>query len=164
VKIIKNFLDKEIFLKCKEALFGELPWYYRGELVDNKKNHYYFTHSFARHNLITSPVYENIIIPFIKRLKMSYIFEIRANLALKTDQQIFSGFHVDTNKSSTTAIFYLNNNNGYTMVGEEEKVEAEANKMLIFDSQTQHGGMTQTDTKRRIVINFNYTPYENIEQ
>ena len=163
-KTIKNFLDKKTFLKCQEILFGELPWFYRGELVEDKKNNFYFTHSFMKEQQVTSPAYDHIIKPFVERLRMKYIFEIRANLILKTDKEIFSGFHVDTDKSSTTAIFYVNNNNGHTILDKKKKIKIKptANKLLIFNNELPHGVMAQTNTKRRIIINFNYTPHELI--
>ena len=50
----------------------------------------------------------------------------------------------------------MNNNNGYTLLGEKEKIkiESEANKLVIFNSQIKHCGVSQTDTDRRVVINF----------
>ena len=31
-----------------------------------------------------------------------------------------------------------------------------ANRMVIYDSEVDHDGITCTDEKRRVVINFNY--------
>ena len=32
----------------------------------------------------------------------------------------------------------------------------EANRMVIFDSNLEHQGVTCTDEKRRVIVNFNY--------
>ena len=36
------------------------------------------------------------------------------------------------------------------------KVDSKENRMLIFNSQIKHRQLTQTDTKERMVINYNY--------
>ena len=67
-------------------------------------------------------------------------------------------FHCDRKYDCTTAILYMNTNNGYTLLGEKEKIKikSEENTMLIFNSQIKHCAVSQTDTERRVVINFNY--------
>ena len=81
---------------------------------------------------------------------------------MKTKTKTFSGFHIDIEespiKTKKTAIFYLNNNNGYTLLDPKKKIKikSKANQMLTFDSDVKHGAVLQTDKKRRIVINFNY--------
>ena len=57
----------------------------------------------------------------------------------------------------TTATYYLNTNNGYTELKTGEKVESVENRMLVFDSNIEHQGVTCTDEKRRVLINFNYS-------
>ena len=50
----------------------------------------------------------------------------------------------------------LNTCNGYTKFKKSGKVKSVANRMVIFDSNLEHQGVTCTDKKRRVVINFNY--------
>jgi len=65
--------------------------------------------------------------------------------------------HVDYN-DVTTAIFYINTNNGWTNFKNGDKVESVENRLVIFDSNLEHEGVTCTDEIRRLVINFNYVP------
>jgi hypothetical protein len=67
-------------------------------------------------------------------------------------------WHVDRPFQCKTAILYLNNCNGYTLLKTNPitKIESIENRMLLFDSKIQHKAISQTDSKRRIVINFNY--------
>ena len=53
------------------------------------------------------------------------------------------------------AIYYVNNNNGYTMF-DDQKVESKENRLYFFDANTNHVGTNSTDCKNRMVINFNY--------
>ena len=56
----------------------------------------------------------------------------------------------------TTAILYLNTNNGYTEFKSGDKVKSVSNRVVVFDSNLKHRTVTCTDQKTRIVINFNY--------
>jgi len=42
------------------------------------------------------------------------------------------------------------------MLKNKIKIKTEENKLLIIDTKTSHAAVSQTDTDRRIVINFNY--------
>ena len=56
----------------------------------------------------------------------------------------------------TTAIYYLNTNNGFTKFENGDKVNSVANRMVIFDSNLKHTGTSCTDAHARMLINFNY--------
>jgi hypothetical protein len=62
-----------------------------------------------------------------------------------------------------TAVFYLNTNNGYTYFENNEKVLSTENTFVEFDSHIMHGGTTCTDQLKRMMINFNYIPKNNLE-
>ena len=55
-----------------------------------------------------------------------------------------------------TSIFYLNTNNGWTQFKKGGKVKCVENRLVTFDSNLEHAGVTCTDQKRKVVINFNY--------
>ena len=55
-----------------------------------------------------------------------------------------------------TAILYINTNNGWTRFKKGARVKSIANRIVIFDSNLEHSGVTCTDEKRRVVMNFNY--------
>ena len=59
-------------------------------------------------------------------------------------------------KQWTTAIFYINTNNGYTEFEDGTRVESVANRIVNFPANLKHRGTRCTDQKIRIVINFNY--------
>ena len=56
----------------------------------------------------------------------------------------------------TTAIYYLNTNNGYTKFKKGGKVKSVENRMVVFDSTFEHAAVTSTNVDRRLVVNFNY--------
>jgi Rps23 Pro-64 3,4-dihydroxylase Tpa1-like proline 4-hydroxylase len=77
---------------------------------------------------------------------------------MSTSKPYLYGFHTDTNCSNaTTGIFYLNTNNGYTTFGENEKIDSVENRLIFFNSQIKHSGISSTEEKYRCLINLNYT-------
>ena len=65
------------------------------------------------------------------------------------------------NLGQTTAIYYLNSNNGSTVFKDSgDKVESVANRLIVFDGSIEHAGTSCTDDSRRVVLNINYIPSE----
>ena len=67
-----------------------------------------------------------------------------------------SGYHIDVSLPGNTSILYINTNNGYTQFKNGDKVKSVANRMVTFDSQKLHSGISCTNQKMRVVLNFNY--------
>ena len=83
------------------------------------------------------------------------LMRIKANLNVATKEYLTRELHTDFNVPCTTAIAYMNTNNGYTLFEDGTKVESKENRVVIFDSSLRHAGIP-TDKKRRVVINFNF--------
>ena len=100
--------------------------------------------------------YYHLVQPFEKLGRM---YRIKANLRTRTLFHRRSYYHIDGVQGATrTSIFYMNTCNGYTKFERGPKVKTVANRMVIFDSNLRHAAFSQTDEKKRIVINFNYHP------
>jgi hypothetical protein len=167
-KVIKNFLPIKEFKILQDYLFnGEIGWFFRDtQTKDSKNKDYYFTHSFYNNFRINSEVFIPLIVPILNRLNAVMIDEVRANLTVNRFKQIKSEAHIDRPyKNYTTAILYINTNNGYTNLNISNKdieILSEENKMLIFNNGIKHNTVSQTDTSKRIIINFNYLNKEEI--
>ena len=162
-KLKKNFLDKKDFDLFKKEIFSHnCGWFWREHQIVGpgylKGDRGFFGHNFYAENIPHSVYFQPFIIPILKKLECKMISDIRGNCIVKDKVKHFSHFHCDRNYDCITSIFYMNTNNGYTLLGEKEKIKikSEENTMLIFNSQTKHCAVSQTDTERRIVINFNY--------
>ena len=81
---------------------------------------------------------------------------VKSNLNPRTHKHIKRNFHTDTRYKHKTSILYINTNNGWTEFEDGSKVNSVANRMVIFDSLIRHTGVTCTDEKVRVLINFNY--------
>ena len=157
MKIINDCLDKKDLINIKSLMMNHhFPWYITWGVSNNDNKDYQFTHNFHDGITIRSD-YFNLIDPFIKILNPNSFIRIKANLLLKTNKIIKHGYHVDNEiQKSKTAIFYVNNNNGFTQFKNGKISKSEENKLIIFNSELSHTGTTCTDELFRIVINFNY--------
>ena len=172
MKVVDDFLSKEDLKKVQHTMLGpDFSWYYN-PFIDNYvkpngaegKDMFQFTHSFYRSNRPMSEFYDEwfdmLIFPTITG---NHLVRIKANLLTKTPEIIENEFHVDITppkKPLTTAIFYVNTNNGYTKFEDGTKVESVENRLVTFPAKMKHMGTTCTDKNVRIVINFLYMNYD----
>ena len=167
-KVQKNFLDQTFFDQFQKFIFSApMDWHWQEHQyfitlnVDSPQHNDrgFFSHTFFQDYEPHSPHYSRFIVPILHGLKCKMVSTVRANCLPKDSKPYTSNFHRDRPFDCNTAILYMNTNNGYTLLGEKEKIKikSEANKIVVFDSKTKHCAVSQTDKPRRIVINFNYT-------
>ena len=157
VEIIDNFLPDEKFNVVKSNLLGEyIPWYFNDYLAYDNDGKYQFTHTFyaKRFGGIISDYYK-LLEECVEKLKITDLMRIKANLNPKTVFLGNTGYHIDM-PNVKTAVYYINSNNGGTKFKGGKFVKSVSNRMVIFNSDLQHAGITCNDEKRRVVINFNY--------
>ena len=160
-KTIKNFLDKKQFDSLVAyVLDKEFPWRRVDDLNwQSVKGRMFFTHCFFKDSEIRSPGFNDHIKPILEQLNSIAVIQARANLFIS---KLFtnSDFHVDYEiSSSKTAILYLNECDGGTelKIGNKIKfIRAEANKILIFDTDVQHQALSSKIAPLRFIINLNY--------
>ena len=153
-----NFLPEKEYINIYTLLTDEyFPWYFNNykTLSDTKELfEYQFTHTFYNKYAISSDNFKYLK-PILKKLNYLSLIRIKANLNPITQELIKYKSHKDQDFECKVAIYYLNTNNGYTML-EDKKVESKANRMVLFDSSIFHYGTNSTNCNNRMVINFNY--------
>ena len=162
LKVKDNFLKKDIFNNLHERMMGSFfPWYWNngvnyGTGEGEPDSSFQFTHIFFKDDAVNSNDFE-ILNPFIEKLKIKKLIRIKANLLTKHHEIYEHGLHIDSHvENAKTAIFYLNDNNGYTKFETGKIVKSKSNRLVEFDACIKHTGSTVTNKKRRVVINFNY--------
>jgi hypothetical protein len=160
IEIIDNFLSKEDFENIKNTMFSSnFSWYYNSKktLEEDSDHNFQFVHIFYNNYSINSE-YMQILNPVINKLNPLALVRIKANLTVKTNEVVDYGYHTDfkTDTKLYSAVYYINNNNGYTKFENNKIVESKENRMVIFDSQLLHTGTTHTDERLRVLINFNF--------
>lgn len=138
----------------------EFPWYLNRilyKVLIAPEYNYQMNHSFYLHDTYNSP-YKELIDIFRYKLNWVTLVKCRANLIFRTDKIVQHGWHTDFNDPRmTTALYYVNTNNGYTIFEDtKEKHMSIKNKFIEFPTLQSHAGTTCTDAPYRICINFNY--------
>lgn len=162
VQVVDNFLWAHDFLLIKAALLDpEFEWHFNdkvidGPVLDAKNVTYQFVKVFYTNNSVISPRID-LLAPLMAKLPIRSLIRIKANFNPASNKQVASGFHTDFDfPESTTAVFYLNTNNGYTLFENGEKVESVENRLVLFPSTSRHSGVECTDAPYRLLLNINF--------
>ena len=165
LRVIDNVLSPYHFNTIKSTMMGDnFGWYFTdGISVIPQFRRFQFIHNFYSTGFRNSQSCD-LVSPILNYLntdrksKELRIVRIKANLNTRTLFHRRSGFHTDFSEAGphTTAIYYVNTNNGYTLFKTGKKVKSVENRLVVFDSTLEHQGITCTDEKIRVVINFNY--------
>lgn len=165
MKIIDDFLDKEDLEDLKCIVLGDkFPWYLTDGVSVPDDGHLQFTHQIYKDNQFISSYTLGGLDIFKEKLGFEKILRAKFNLLHQSDQIIEHAFHTDLENPSsdvTTAILYLNTNNGYTMFENGDKVESIENRLVMFDGSLPHAGSTCTNKRYRAVFNLNFKQGED---
>jgi hypothetical protein len=171
IEIIDNFLPEEEFNNVKSLFLGNtLSWYFYpftdywddGPHLDQ----YQFVHLIYDTNSgMVSDTSQGIHAMFNPRLNVYVNLRTKANLTTWLPNVVHGEYHTDFESPLTevakTAIYYVNSNNGGSMFETREFVQSVENRCIIFPTHMRHRAVSSTDSKSRVVINFNYISNEN---
>ena len=163
MKIVDNFLyedDHKFFVDLFEH--KDFPWFIckkvaAQEVPEEYERQWYMTHMFYD-NTICSDYYGSIEEKILRHKDFPTVFamlRIKGNMYPGAEKLSEHAPHSDTNFTHMGAIYYINTNNGYTLI-EGQKVESIANRMVIFDPSIPHNSTDCTDEPYRMNINFNF--------
>ena len=163
MKIIDDFLwkdDHKFFVDLFEN--KDFPWFIckkvaAQEVPEEYERQWYMTHMFYD-NTICSDYYGSIEEKILKHKDFPTVFamlRIKGNMYPGAEKLSEHAPHSDTNFTHMGAIYYINTNNGYTLI-EGQKVVSIANRMVIFDPSIPHNSTDCTDEPYRMNINFNF--------
>jgi hypothetical protein len=164
MQVLDHFLERTAFLRLRAAVEAPgFPWVAErilssgyGELdsADNRQAvHGLYLRKGGRE--VRSDRFE-LLRPVLERLQPVELIKAKLNRTAHKDRHIEYGLHVDTRRpGATTAILYLNTNNGYTLFEGGDKVTSMANRLVLFDAAHRHTGASCTDADWRWVLNVN---------
>lgn len=158
IKIIDSVLPIEEFYNLRNRMIDEIPWQLNTALIDYDPQSsdlrcFYFAHTFLLRHLQKS-IYFDIVDPIIDFLKPNVLIRIKANLYTYTETLLEHSEHKDTPYECKNAIFYLDNSNGFTRVG-NQIIESRENRIALMPTM-MHNSTNCSNSKFRMTINFNY--------
>jgi hypothetical protein len=161
-KIFKNVLSESDFKKLESIISSDgFPWYYSPTIAKNSDNkRFYFSHMIYMNDKINSDYY-NLITPILDfiSVKESQLLRIKVNCFVRETKNFKSLKHIDDERKHKVFLYYVNSNNGYTILhlnDKKIKVPSIKNTGVLFDGDIEHQAVSQTDTKVRHNININY--------
>jgi hypothetical protein len=159
-KVIDDYLPKKLFKELKNKIMGNMvPWFFQSEInkVHDKKDlSCYFTHLVFYNQTPLSQIFPEINQIFREKLDVKSFIRIKLNCYPRTQKIEIHEPHVDENFEHKSAIFYINTNDGYTILDNKVKIESIENRVLFFKSYELHSSTSCTNQKARFNINFNY--------
>tara|TARA_B100001123_G_C15280803_1_gene1013955 strand:- start:732 stop:1310 length:579 start_codon:yes stop_codon:yes gene_type:complete len=173
-QVIDNFLDDDSFkVLIDNVMSSKHIWYYGESVADESKiesdmyfmNLYYMDAPDQLKNKLdqdtqnTLPIKSDnfsVVKPIIDRIDHNFLLRAKANLYTRTDKIIHHPDHQDYDFTHMGAIFYVNTNDGLTVLDNEVEIDSVSNRLLVFDGSTMHHSTTCTNQKRRVNINFNF--------
>ncbi len=158
VEVIDNFLPSDEFKQIQSYILSDdFTWNYNNGILgdDYPRGFYQFTHAF----LVNGKLLDYNLLKFCTdKLGCNKILRVKANLNPRTIFHRNSGLHRDnfSDWDMKVALLYINTNNGCTKIKGYGKVKCVANRLVRFYSDTEHAGISCTDEKRKVALNFNY--------
>ena len=167
-----NFLPSMFFEKLSKHLNGDnFQWFFNDNSMDETKAPYIKDDDFLfTHNLVDSQrgrqsnwfeMFEPIMYALNEKVKVNRLIRMKLNLYTNQTKKVTYCEHCDTldkNNRVTdnhTAILNFTTCNGGTKIN-KKLYASNANEILIFNNTIKHSGVSQTDTKTRIVLNINW--------
>jgi len=175
VLIYDNCLPTDVFKHLQDIILSDqFPWYYNPSIAtlnvkspiegyENDNEGYQFVHPFYRIQIfVWSPLAE-IIYPVLELLNPRAWLRVKANMGPRYSKHLVGGWHYDAGLEPTrpyvdslTAQLFMNTNNGYTLMESGDKIKSVENRLMLHPCDILHTGISQTDTKVRVVLNFNF--------
>lgn len=160
-----NFLEPIEYNKLKNKIINDkFPWFFveKDTHPISENSNGYFRNYFYKDQMPTNELYFDCL-PLLNKLGCVTPVEIRANLNLRDVDSKASGYHTDNNyKNVFTAVLFFTTCNAKTIIRSENKeisIDSVENRILIFNSLTEHKLVYQTDVHKRYILNINYYGY-----
>lgn len=164
--ILDDYLEPDVFLAIRSAILASsFPWEQAQILSLSASAHLspadnlQYVHGFylKKPGMFYQSPTVAILNPLIAKLAPRSLVKIKVNRTPRKNRHIEYGLHVDTKRvGATTAIYYLNTNNGYTRFADGQQVMSVENRLVMFDAAIQHTGASCTDADERLVLNLNF--------
>ncbi len=167
--IIEDALPRDEYLKLEELVTGEnIQWVLHKGTCGEQTNYgdWRFTHTVYHQRFLQS---NNSLKEFMPVFNIAPQIETmifcKLNCDIYTTEPQQRPWHVDQKcncEYSWTSILYFNDCNGKTIFRDDGvTIESRRNRAIVFNSELEHTGITQTDSPRRYVLNTNFLSHQN---
>ncbi len=170
IHLYDDALLEEQFSDFKDKILSPyFPWYFYPYVSyddeDLSVSPGQFVHDTYKNTEQLTPYFQDPIKKtLLSNINWKQLYSVRFRLHLKLPEPFFSDFHTDLGAVMdeescalwTTAIFYINTNNGYTEFEDGTIVNCVENRLVTFPANIKHRGVSQTDEQTKVVLNMNF--------
>ena len=168
LKIIDDFLSSyhaDTFIRIFDGEHrgeGGFPWFFVTNLNNERSlGNYYFNHILIdKEQIYYNRNQLSIFNPLLDMLKVpiSDVYRLKVNLYPWTQRRIHHKSHTDypSGFDLTTALYYVNDNDGVTIFDGKKTVKSKKNRVVLFDGSIRHHSTTPTKDNYRCTINIDY--------
>lgn len=161
-EVIDNFLPQDLSNKIHDVLLTSqyTNWYLQNDIsghdeeFDDKLS-FYLTHTFYSDYKVKSDAFTWIQY-IMNQMDIKALIRIKGNIYPRTEFLHTHSPHTDYPFQHKGAIYYVNTNDGFTILNGDVRIESKQNRLLLFDPSIPHQSTTCTDKRYRANINFNY--------
>ena len=164
-EVIDNFLPKDLHNEIKTVMTNgnttehiPFPWYLSRNVAytdASESTDFYMYHPFYW-DFAPASDWLGLLQQLIQQLNAKSLIRIKGNLYPSTKTLVEHEPHIDLEYAHKGAVYYVNTNNGFTVLEDGTKVESIENRVLLFDASRPHHSTTCTDDKFRVTVNVNY--------
>ena len=156
--ITDNFIDPILFSSIKDTLTGDTFYWFYNDFVNYRPcEGYKFTNEIIKNSSLTSSVfinYLNMVKPALEKIPHKKLHSVRFNLFLKTPTP--QKYTIDNHKKDAQiGILFANTCDGGIEI-DNNFIEAEENKLILFNSNTEYKVVTPTKDKIFTYTLINY--------
>jgi hypothetical protein len=157
-KVIDNFLEQDVFLKLKKNILENENFSWKlvntVSTIDSNDGIFFVNLLYFYEGVVDEDL--SAVKPIMDKLNIKDLWRIKVNLYPKDCINYRYINHIDFDYSHTGCIFYLNTNNGKTILNDVVEIDSVENRALFFDPSQPHTSTNCTDKNYRSNIIFNY--------
>lgn len=156
--IKENLVDPVLFSSIRDTLMGDTFYWFYNDFVNYRPcKGYKFTNEIIKNSTLTNPVFINylhMIKPALEKIPHKKLYSVRFNLFLKTPT--LEKYTINNHKKDTKiGILFANTCDGGIEI-DNNFIEAEENKLILFDSSSEYKVVTPTNLKIFTYAIINY--------
>lgn len=162
--LIDNVLPLDVYLEIEKLVTGEtIDWVLHKGTCGNQisSGDWRFTHTLYHQRFNHTQKHLQSFMPIFNiapQIETMICSKLNCDIYTKEPEQ--RPWHTDQHcncEYSYTQILYFNDCNGKTIFKKDNAtIQSKRNRAIVFNSELEHAGITQTDTARRYVLNTNF--------
>ena len=161
--VVDDALPEHIYLNLEKLVTGrDIDWVLNTGTCGEQTNFgdWRFTHTVYHQRFALTQKYIQNFMPVFDFLGVDTMIKSKLNCDIYTKTPEQRPWHVDQGchaDCTFTSIMYFNDCNGKTIFKKDNAtIQSKRNRAIVFNSELEHAGITQTDTARRYVLNTNF--------